>query len=209
MQKDAAHDLIVNSVHVRERSGVSCPTSEGYCPFRVNVTIWLPLEALLRTMMVAERAPVRVGWNVTLIVHVPPDSKPVPPIGQMLVWPKRAGFAPPSAIPLLTQLAVVLVLVTVIALRCTGGINGHIAERDRSGSGAHCRSSRGSRQRNGAADCRGSYRDRDRCRASQVSIRCKGQRDRTARARSQTSSADWTVLSHPEPTLAYRREQCC
>jgi hypothetical protein len=61
---------------------------------------------------VAERAPVRVGENVTLIVQFAPAVRPAPPIGQLLVCPNRFGFAPPI-VTLLMINGTVLVLVTV------------------------------------------------------------------------------------------------
>ena len=54
-------------------------------------------------MMVAERAPVRVGLKVTEIVQLPPAATPVPPIGQLFVWANLAGFAPPSVMLLSTS----------------------------------------------------------------------------------------------------------
>jgi hypothetical protein len=56
-----------------------------YCPVPVSATVCGLLAALSRIVRVAERATLRVGWNVTLIVHWPPPASPAPPIGQLLV----------------------------------------------------------------------------------------------------------------------------
>src|SRR5579883_3268210 len=83
-------------------------------PVPVNATVCGLPTPLSRIVTVAERAPVRVGWNVTVIVQLDPAASPVPPIGQLLVWVNRAGFAPPSAMPLMINGTVpVLVSVTV------------------------------------------------------------------------------------------------
>jgi len=67
---------------------------------------------LSRIVNVAERATLRFGVNVTLIVQFAPAAIPAPPIGQALLKPNRVGFAPPI-VTLLMIKGTVLVLVTL------------------------------------------------------------------------------------------------
>ena len=87
------------------RSYKSCWRLLLYCPVPVSATDCGLLAALLRTVMVAERAPVRLGLKVTEIVQLPPTANPVPPIGQLFVCANRAGLAPPSVMLLSTSTA--------------------------------------------------------------------------------------------------------
>ena len=52
------------------------------------------LTALFVIVMLAERDPIAVGENVTLIVHVPPPATVAP---QLFVWPKSPPFVPVMA----------------------------------------------------------------------------------------------------------------
>src|ERR1700757_1140912 len=64
-------------------------------PVPVNVTVCGLVAALSLIVKVAERATRRFGEKVTLIVQLAPACRPAPPIGQVLLCPKRVGFAPP------------------------------------------------------------------------------------------------------------------
>src|SRR4029434_9892855 len=55
-----------------------------HCPVPVSPTVCGLFAALSRIVRVAERAPVRVGENVTLIVQFAAAVRPAPSIGQLL-----------------------------------------------------------------------------------------------------------------------------
>ena len=81
-------------------------------PVPVSVTVCGLFAALSRIVKVAERATLRFGVKVTLIVQLAPACRPAPPIGQVLDCPNRLGFAPPSVMLLMIN-GTVLVFCTV------------------------------------------------------------------------------------------------
>lgn len=84
-------------------------------------TCGLPVP-LSRIVTVAERAPVRSGLKVTVIVQLEPGPRPAPPIVQPLVTLNRVGFAPPlvtlvkinGTVPVLVTVTVCEALVVLI-----------------------------------------------------------------------------------------------
>ena len=93
--------VVESGVLIRDvRSYKSCWRLLLYCPVPVSATDCEWLAALLRTVMVAERAPARFGQKVTEIVQLPPAANPVPPIGQLFVLrkPRRIGTAKCDAV---------------------------------------------------------------------------------------------------------------
>jgi hypothetical protein len=67
----------------------------------VNATDPETAGAETRTFSVAVRVALLVGVNTTLTVQLAPAASPAPRIGQLLVWPKRAGLAPPRTMPVM------------------------------------------------------------------------------------------------------------
>ena len=70
--------------------------------------------ALSAMLIVALRAPLAEGENVTLMAQEPLAANVLGLVGQVFVWPKSAAFAPFTAIPVMVSgAAPVLVSVTV------------------------------------------------------------------------------------------------
>ena len=82
----------------------------------VRVTVPVTAGAATLTRINADRLRVLLGVKVTLIVQDPPTARPVPPIGQFWVIPKRPGLLPARLMPVMRRAALpVLETVTVCA----------------------------------------------------------------------------------------------
>lgn len=69
-------------------------TTIGIVPVPESPTVCGELGPVSEKDSDAERAPVAVGVNITVMVQAFPEARPTPPIGQLFVWLKSLGSGP-------------------------------------------------------------------------------------------------------------------
>ena len=100
-------ELIVPTSWLRNVNAVGMTVATGIVPVPVSATVSVGASgSLVLITMLAARAPITVGVNVTLTAQFAPAAMPAPPIGQVLVWAKSSVFVPAVAILLMRSAAV-------------------------------------------------------------------------------------------------------
>ena len=86
----------------------------GWTPVPLSGTVCGLVGSVSAMDTEATRGPVAVGLKVTLILQLPPPTKPVPPIGQLVVRVKLLAFVPVTVMLVIRRLTVPRLVSTTV-----------------------------------------------------------------------------------------------